>query len=243
MLRALHVALIFLTTLPLPPVRAWREDDARRSTRAYPLVGLVLGACLAAAWLLFGVFPDGLRGALLLGVGLLLTGALHFDGFCDVADAAFSSRSPPERQKIAKDPHFGVFAFAVGGVLLLVRAAALGALTQPAALLVIPLLSRTLLLLPLAYGRVHGSSRLGRVAQPRPAEVWLPLSLGLGFTAVIGWWTEQLTVFLALALAALFTMLALAWWLSSRLDGLGGDAYGALIETTEAVMLTLAVLR
>ncbi len=241
MLRSLHVALIFLTTLPLPPVRAWREDDARRSTRAYPLVGIVLGACLAGAWLLFGVFPDGLRGALLLGVGLLLTGALHFDGFCDVADAACSSRSPQERQEIAKDPHFGVFAFAAGGALLLVKAVALGA-SRPEVLLLAPLLSRTLLLLPMAYGRVHGSSTLGRVAQPRPAEVWLPLALGLGFAAATGWWTEQLAAVVVLTLAALLTTLALAWWLSLRLDGLGGDAYGALVETTEAVMLTLAVL-
>lgn len=241
MLRSLHVALIFLTTLPLPPVRAWREDDARRSTRAYPLVGTVLGACLAGAGLLFGVFPDELRGALLLGVGLLLTGALHFDGFCDVADAACSSRSPQERQKIAKDPHFGVFAFAAGGALLLVKAAALGA-SRPEVLLLAPLLSRTLLLLPMAYGRVHGSSKLGRVAQPRPAEVRLPLALGLGLAAATGWWTEQLAAVVVVMLAAAITTLALAWWLSLRLDGLGGDAYGALVETTEAVMLTLAVL-
>lgn len=132
MLRALHVALSFLTTLPLPPVTAWREDDARRSVRAYPVVGLTLGVLWAGAWWALGIFPDALRGALLLGISLLLTGALHFDGFCDTADAAFSSKSPTERQHIAQDPHVGVFALAAGGTLLLVKAAAFGAMTQPA---------------------------------------------------------------------------------------------------------------
>lgn len=241
MLRALHVALVFLTTLPLPQVRAWREDDARRSVRAYPLVGLLLGALLGGGWWLLGAFPDTLRGALLLGAGLLLTGALHFDGLCDVADAAFSSTSPQERQKIAKDPHFGVFALAAGGVVLLVKAAALGALSHPALLLLIPLLSRTFVILPMALGRVHGSSQLGRGAQLSPAEARWPLLLGLGLGAGVGL-THNLTAFLALAAAALATVLGLAWWLSRRLDGLGGDAYGALIETSEAVMLTLAVI-
>ena len=241
MRRALHVALTFLTTLPLPRVQGWQEDDARRSVRAYPLVGLVLGAFWAGAWWLFGVFSDDLRGALLLGVGLLLTGALHLDGFCDVADAACSSHPPEKRQKIAKDPHLGVFGFAAGGVLLLVKAAALGA-TQPALLLVTPIFSRTLVVLPLAYGRVHGSSRLGRGAQPSPAEAWLPLGLGLGLGTGVGVVAGELRAYAVLAAAALVTTLGLAWWLSKRLDGLGGDAYGALIETSEAVVLTLGVL-
>ena len=244
MFRALHVALVFLTTLPLPPVKTWREDDARRSVAAYPLVGLVLGGMLwGAAWVL-GPLPDALRGALVLGVWLLLTGALHFDGFCDVADAAFSSKPPEDRQRIAKDPHLGAFALAAGGVLLLSKAAALGTLSfaSPFLLLFIPLLSRTVVILPMALGSVHGSSQLGRSAQPSLAEARLPLLLGLGLGVGAGVLTHTLTAFLWLALAALITVSLLSWWLARRLGGLGGDAYGALIETSEALMLTLAVL-
>ena len=241
MFRALHVALTFLTTLPLPPVRAWQDGDARRSVGAYPLVGLILGVILWAAARGSGALPDTLRGALLLGLGLLLTGALHFDGFCDMADAAFSSKPPEDRQRIAKDPHLGAFALAAGGVLLLVKAAALGTLS-PVLLLFIPLLSRTVIVLPLTFGRTHGSSQLGRSTQPRPADAWTPLLLGLALGVGISLVTQTLTAFLGLALAALVTTLLLAWWLAERLGGLGGDAYGAMIETSEALMLSLAVL-
>ena len=237
--------MTFLTTLPLPPVSAWQEGDERRSVQAYPLVGLILGVMLwAAAWGLgagLGALPDTLRGALLLGLWLLLTGALHFDGFCDMADAAFSSKPPEDRQRIAKDPHLGAFALAAGGVLMLVKAAALGALS-PVLLLFIPLLSRTIVVLPLTFGRTHGSSQLGRSTQPRPADAWTPLLLGLALGVGISLVTQTLTAFLWLALAALVTTLLLAWWLAERLGGLGGDAYGAIIETSEALMLTLAVL-
>ena len=241
MLRALHVALVFLTTLPLPPIRAWQEGDARRSVQAYPLVGLILGVILWAAARGLGALPDTLRGALLLGVWLLLTGALHFDGFCDMADVAFSSKPPEDRQRIAKDPHVGAFALAAGGVLLLVKAAALGSVT-PALLLFIPLLSRTVVVLPLTFGRTHSSSQLGRSTQPSPAEARLPLLLGLALGVGISLLTQTLTTFLGLTVTALVTTMLLAWWLAERLGGLGGDAYGAIIETSEALMLSLAVL-
>ena len=247
MLRALHVALTFLTTLPVPPITAWREDDARRSVRAYPLVGLILGAVLWGVWGLLSAFPEltfpgSVRGALLLGLGLLLTGALHLDGFCDVADAAFSSALPERRREILKDPHSGAFALAAGGTLLVLKAAALGSLAQPAALLVVPLLSRTLVVLPLAFGPVHASSRLGRDTRTELPGALFPLGLGATLTAVLGALTAQLTTFLLLSAAALLTVTLLSWWLSRRLGGLGGDAYGAAIEASEAVMLTLATL-
>jgi len=240
MWRALHVALSFLTTLPLPPVMNWQEDDPRRGVRAYPLVGLVLGALLAPAFVVLESLPDMLRGSLLLGVWLLLTGALHFDGFCDTADAAFSSKPPEERQKIAKDPSLGAFALAAGGTLLLVKASALGALPHWGALLVIPILSRTLVVLPMALAEVHGSSHLGRAARIGPREVLLPLSLGLGLSAGLAL-LLGLEGYLRLLLVALFGVLLLSLWLSARMGGLSGDAYGALIEASEALMLVVAV--
>ena len=158
-----------------------------------------------------------------------------------MADAAFSSNTPEARQQIAKDPHLGAFALAAGGVLLLVKAAALGSVT-PALLLFIPLISRTVVVLPLTLGRTHGSSRLGRSTQPRLTEAWTPLLLGLALGVGSGVLTQILTAFLWLACAALITTALLAWWLAERLGGLGGDAYGAIIETSEAVMLSVAIL-
>lgn len=185
MLRALRVALAFLTTLPLPPL-AWREDDLRRGVRAYPLAGLVLGALLyLTGWLLRGL-PEPLSGALLVGAWLLFTGALHFDGFCDLADAALASRPPAERQQIARDPHLGAFALAAGGVLLLVKAAAAGA-APLTALLFAPLVSRTTVVLPMALAPLGAGSRLGRLARPNPRDVPLPLLLGLGLGGALAW--------------------------------------------------------
>ena len=45
--RALQVAFGFLTTLPVPIIKNWREDDLRLAVKAYPIVGLVIGLLLA----------------------------------------------------------------------------------------------------------------------------------------------------------------------------------------------------
>lgn len=240
MLRALHVALTFLTTLPLPPVAAWQDGDARRSVRAYPLVGLLLGALLTLAWWLLSPIPADLRGVLILGLWLLLTGALHFDGFCDMADAAFASKPPEVRQQLARDPHFGVFALAAGSVLLLIKAAALRSLPHPALLLLIPTLSRTVVALPMAFYPVHGSSQLGRSARLSRAELALPLFLGGVLSLLVALLSRKVHFFWPFVLAALALTLLLARWLNRRLGGLGGDAYGALIETNEALLLIVA---
>jgi adenosylcobinamide-GDP ribazoletransferase len=234
--------MAFLTTLPTPLLGEAREDDARRAVSAYPLVGLVLGVLLwgaaAAVDTLLPGFPPPLRGALLTALGLALTGALHFDGLCDTADAAFSSTTVEERRRIASDPAIGSFGVAAGGLLLVVKSAALAAVA-PSALLVVPVVSRTAAALPMAWSRTHPGSRLATRARPTAARALAALlggiSLILGLAAVTGsvaLWSLLLVTSLLLALAGVR-------WLSSRLDGIGGDGYGAIIEVSEALLLIL----
>ena len=237
MLRAFQTALLFMTTLPVTAPNDWREDDARRSVGAYPLVGLVLGLLLALALYLLGGLPASLRATLCVALWLLLTGALHFDGLCDTADAAFASKTPEERQRIAKDPFIGAFAFAAGAVLLLIKINALAHLPNVLWLVVVLTLSRTLFIWPMARLRLNGSSTLGRSARLSQTEAIAPLVLGLGISAVLAFFYLDLVAFVSiLIIGALYTV-AIALWLESRLDGLNGDTYGALIETSEAAML------
>lgn len=237
MLRAFQTALLFMTTLPITAPSDWKEDDARRSVQAYPLVGLTLGLLLALALFLMGGLPGTLRATLCVALWLLLTGALHFDGLCDTADAAFASKSREERQRIAKDPSIGAFAFATGGVLLLVKINALAHLPDVLWLVVVLTLSRTLVVWPLAWFRLNSSSTLGRSARISRGEAVAPLILGFGVSAVWAFSFLNVVAFLSVLLVAALYSGAIGLWLESRLDGLNGDSYGALIETSEAAML------
>ena len=61
------VAFRYLTTLPLPRSRA--AGDLGRAAGWFPVVGLVVGGCLALASLAVDrVFPPGVGGMLLLAL-------------------------------------------------------------------------------------------------------------------------------------------------------------------------------
>jgi len=52
--RRLVLAIQFLTRLPTPQVKDFRDDDLSRAAVYYPLVGVIIGAPLAAPLYLLG---------------------------------------------------------------------------------------------------------------------------------------------------------------------------------------------
>ena len=238
---------MFMTTLPVPAVKDWQNDDARRSLKAYPFVGLVVGLLLLALfWLMQVVLFWRMQGAadffqaiVLVAAWLLVTGALHFDGFCDIADAVFASKTPEERQTIAKDVSVGVFALAAGVILLLLKVAALTSLTQAFWLVLIPILARTFVLIPMRLFKVSTQSQLAQSVSGAWSDIYLPLVLGLMLMLALASWFDVIGSFIIISLVTLLFIIGLNFWISRRMDGLSGDAYGATIESSEAFMLIL----
>jgi adenosylcobinamide-GDP ribazoletransferase len=107
--RRLILAIQFLTRLPTPQVKDFRQEDLSRSAVYYPLVGALIGVLLALPLYALGERP-WLAGALTLLLWVWVTGALHLDGLGDVADAFGAAHRNPQRfLEVLKDPHMGVF--------------------------------------------------------------------------------------------------------------------------------------
>ena len=121
------IGLQFLTRIHLVRQTVWTAEDFGRSTRFFPLVGLVLGICYAfAAWILVSVLGmRALTAALLLILPLLLTGGLHADGFMDTADGVFSGRERERKLEIMKDSRVGSFGVVSFVLLMFLRFALL----------------------------------------------------------------------------------------------------------------------
>jgi len=246
-MRAFLAAFHFLTILPLPGTHQLRDEDWGRATAWYPAVGLTLGAILAALdWGLRWLWPEGVTAALLLLAWVVLTGALHLDGFVDCCDGLLAPVSRERRLEILRDVHVGAFGLVGAVLLLLLKYTALAAMPAPfrlPGLLLVPTLGRwgmsgAVLLWP--YARPGGG--LGRLAQTGAGRSQLAvatlttlLTVGLAWWAGLGW--------AALALLALTTAVVLiaARWVQARIGGLTGDVYGALCELTEAVCLLALV--
>ncbi len=235
---ALLLAFRFLTVIPLRGGGDVPPETIGRSVGFFPLVGAVLGGVLAGgAWVLGGVFPPQVGAALLLGVWVLLTGALHLDGFLDACDGLFGGHTPEARLHIMRDERVGAFALAGGVLLLLTKYAALSALMvpfRPAAYLLAPVLGRLAMsaaVVGFPYAREHG---LGRAMKDHAGtrEVALAGSTALLVSVAAAGWVGLLFLTGTLAL-----MWGMATRVMARIPGLTGDIYGALCEVTEAAVL------
>ncbi|MEQ8966080.1 MAG: adenosylcobinamide-GDP ribazoletransferase, partial [Azospirillaceae bacterium] len=113
--RDLALAASFLTRLPIAPAVP-DAAEARRSFRAYPLVGagigLAAGAVLALA---LGVgLPPAAAAIVAVAVQIALTGGLHEDGLADLADG-LGPADRARRLEVMRDSRIGTF-----GVLALI---------------------------------------------------------------------------------------------------------------------------
>lgn len=233
-MRGLILAIQFLTRLPTPALADYRREELARSVVWFPLVGVLVGLAVAAGvWL--GSRLDPWLGALFgLAVWVAITGALHLDGLADMADALGASHGNPERLlAVLADPHVGVF----GMVAVLMQLLAKLVLLMLAARL------ESFWLLPL----IPAWARLGVLVWSRLP----PLKPGLGERYAwhgegwVAWgWGVLLGAASLVAPALLLAPLAMLAWhlfLKAHLGGMTGDALGAGVEVTEALLLAAGV--
>jgi len=230
LVRGFFSALSFLTVIPIPQSLKSTRDNGMFA--GYPAVGLLLGvffsAFLFSARLLLSV---PISTVLLLGVTLLLTGAIHLDGLADCADAFYGHRDRETTLRILKDPRIGTMGGAAIGLSLLARYAALVSVPQTAVLLVIPFataFSRTSVLIAMrTLPYVRSSGILNPTVSMTPPLVALACVVLLAILAVF-----------PIPTAAAALALALFWRLSwRRIGGCTGDVLGATIEIGEIVFL------
>ena len=239
-MNSLRLAVSFLTILPAAP----RDAAHMGAARAYfPLVGLVLGGILAgldfAARL---ALPAPVVGALLVVALLVLTRAIHTEGFLDCCDGLFGGYSPARRLEILRDTRVGAFAVAGGVGLLLLKWALFTEVpgeVRVSLLTIFPCLSRFGMLLTMAafpYAREQGMGTAFRADTGR----W-HIVLGLVTAAAAGGLLLGATGIFLLG-AAIAAALALAWWISRMLGGMTGDAYGAVNEIVEVAALLAGLI-
>ena len=235
--RRLILAIQFLTRLPTPQVKDFRDDDLSRAAVYYPLVGAIIGVLLALPLYALDGRP-GLAGVLALLLWVWVTGALHLDGLGDVADAFGAAHRDPQRfLDVLKDPHMGVFGVVTLVMQLLLKFVLLAELAASPlwfGIVLVPAWARwgTLWwsrLLP----SLHGAGMAERFSwQLSLRSMWLWAVLLAAVTLFTAW-----PLLLALGLVPLIA----AYW-RRRLGGISGDCLGASVEVSESLLLLALVL-
>jgi adenosylcobinamide-GDP ribazoletransferase len=232
------IATQFLTCLPLP-FRAKVDAAAMgRSMRWFPAVGALMGLGLAlidAA--LTPILSPELRAALLVGLLILLTGALHMDGLMDSCDAVLAPVPAERRLEILWDSRVGSFAVVGAATALLLKYAAILAVppeSRVATLVAIIALSRWSMVYATVRYPAARSTGLGHAYKagvgPRELAIATALALFAAFPSGIAG--------LAALLLAWVTTVLIARAIMTKIPGLTGDTYGAICESVE---ITVAI--
>ena len=247
-LRDLAGAWVFYSVLPAWPGLRPRFE---RIARFAPWIGLMLAGLQALLWALTQTWlPPAAQVALVLALGLALSGGLHTDGVMDTADGLAAGGRCLEAMEDSRVGASGVHAFAL---LLLLRGAALLSLAGLAstaevalALIWAAVWGRIAPLLAIAwfpYLRPEGSAGFHRQHWGGLARELRPSLLLLGLLTLLGgapggvetgWFWQG---WLGLIPAVLVPV-----GLGRRLGGHSGDSYGACLEWAESLALLLTAL-
>lgn len=231
------LALSFLTIFPAKSDPAVRENDYGASLFYFPFVGLLIGMVLAAVAFIFSPLPAAVRSSVILLVSVVVTGALHLDGFADTCDG-FYGRHPRGRVlEIMRDSHIGTMA-AIGLVILLLTKFSLIASLEDGllakALVLSAVFSRWaqgLACVSGVYARNEGKGRYF-VEYARKKDIFFGGLFSL-FLFIVLIQVKGLILFFSL-LAAILVFLRCS---SGRIGGVTGDTIGAASEIAEALTL------
>jgi len=250
-LRGVRAAFLSFSRLPLGGF-PYAPEEWRWAAAHLPLVGVVVGAFSAAAWWLARSVGLGANLAALLGVAssVLLTGALHEDGFADAADGLGGAHGGKRALEIMKDSRIGSYGALALTFSILSRAAALAELSPEHwfVLLEVHCLARVgpvWLMQREPYAgdlerSKHATLFPAGLAQLSVAGLWALACSALGmFTGWLTW---------APTLASFGVLAALSWccagYFRRAVGGITGDLLGALEQLAEiAAWLTWLICR
>ena len=241
-------ALSFLTAIRLPLRRAATPEEVGGSLGYFPLVGLLIGGVLAALSLgLNMILSATVVNVLVLAALVVITGALHLDGFADTCDGLGGHRTAEERWEVMRDSRVGAFGVIGIAALLLVKYVTLNSIPMslmPAALLAMPVAGRWAMayaVVAFPYARPSG---MGAAFKQHGGHWSLVTATAITLALMTGtaWLADIPGFFMAGPI-----LLALVWivtasggaFLKKRFLGLTGDSYGFLNETAELSVLLL----
>jgi adenosylcobinamide-GDP ribazoletransferase len=239
----LLTSIQFFTRIPLPMSVSHDQDSLNQALKYFPLVGwLVGGVCALTFHLAAGFWPASVAVILSVAIGVILTGALHEDGFADSCDGFGGGWDKSQVLSIMKDPRIGSYA-AIGLILILLlkifTLIELAAQSEELVLIAILLAhsASRLLVLPLPwlldYVRDSDDSKSHNMVAARFSSGMLAYSSLLVVLPLL--YYQVPVLFYAFANAAL-VVFAMGLYFKRRLGGYTGDCLGATQQVAEVVI-------
>jgi len=241
-MRGFLVALQFLTTLPLEIKSELKEKDFGRALFYFPVVGALIGLVLALALLAFDFLPNLAKIALVLTSSIIITGAMHLDGFADTCDGFFSGKSKEKILSIMHDPHIGTIGTIAVVSLLLLKFSLMASISKDIlwkSLIMMAVFSRWIQVFACylsKYAKEFGKARFF-IEYVSLKEVIVGGLITVTLLYVLENW-KGLFLFIPV-LAAAFLLIN---YIKRRIGGMTGDTIGAVSEIIEVCVLLFSLI-
>ncbi len=234
LLKAFALAFNMLSIIPFFKVHDFFKGINGYSAMFYPLIGFILGTILwATHYFLQDYMPSTHLAVIIFALWVLITGALHLDGFSDTVDGLFVSRE--RALKVMKDSHVGGMGMIFSAVFLALKLSSVIHFDAYYLLPVILLFSRLNAVLAI-YFYNYISSGVGKLLKEELTFKYLITALF--YSLFIAYFFSFSGAFLV----AVLVLLIIAKFFTSRLGGLNGDIYGFIIEVTELALLNYIII-
>ncbi|BCB03894.1 adenosylcobinamide-GDP ribazoletransferase [Bacillus sp. KH172YL63] len=246
-LKAFLLNLQFFTIIPIHSRLTVGKRELVWMVRIFPLLGVFLGLLLAGGYAVLDTYTglSTLATAFFVWVvPIILTGAIHLDGFMDACDGYFSYREKEKRLTIMKDPRVG--AFGVMSILILLSSRFLfiyeSVLTAPpnilmATLILIPFFSRVVMGAGTIFIPPAQKSGMGYEFSKNLSTldiVWIG-SFGLA-VGIVMWIWGSLYLFWVFAFVTGVFFLFIYSKTIKWFGGMTGDTTGASVEGVEWIL-------
>ena len=237
------LALGFFSRIPFPAWVNYSAENLNRASRYFGLVGWLLGALVAAVFMLADyLFSSSISLWLAMIFSLLLTGAFHEDGLADTADGCGGGYEHAQKLLIMKDSRLGTYGAAalvmalLGKYLLLIE-------TQQLALSIVIAyaLSRCLaasLIFDMAYVTDPNASKSKPLANNQSRrDLIILLATSLPIFLLLSW-----PSCLLLALGLTLVRYTAKAFFNRQLGGYTGDCLGAAQQVNELSIYALLLI-
>ena len=244
-LKGFILQIQFLTRIPLPVKIPYEERLLIKGFPLIPLAGFIIGLGMAGSYYLAALCGYRLISVMAsLCAWVLLTGALHLDGFADTCDGLYSSRDREKILAIMKDPRTGVMGV-TGLILLFMIKGSVLLVLHPAlivsCLICLPVTGRLNAVWLAGISGYAGESRgMGAVYAEQCGKKQMVTACLAGLVVLLPFSGYRC---LAPLLITILCTTGFGRMLKKRIGGITGDTLGYTIEVSEAVYLVCLLIQ
>lgn len=229
---------MFFTRLPWWRIHQPKTEAFRHVVEYWPLVGWLTGGAMILVYSLslLSLHTLGVVAVLVIGIRVLLTGALHEDGLADFCDGMGGGTSRERTLAIMKDSHIGTYGV-LGLVFYFLFLFSTVPHLSPLLILTADIWGKSvasLLILQLPYARTEEEAK-NRIVYAHYAWIGQLLRIAVAMLPVaLLWWYVGIMPHPLIFVVPIALELLLALWMKRSLGGYTGDCCGATFLLCEA---------